>query len=389
MSNPSTAGLRILIAIAALALVTAIAAPVASGDEACAVPSSSTSTSSTSSSESMSSTSSTAMSSMSANLPGGPGSGAASSLTQDAWLVKGDPAGDDVSMIHGIVTFGVHAAGSQTASSAGFDYGIARLHDPSDNSSYEIRLTGIDSSPDIKYGGVAFLKPAFGNTGVGPASISQTVAYIAAFGRADILKNGQQIASNVPMHLVVTPGIRDTSTGKMLASLDYGAREIFLHVPGPIQGLPDGSLTVGWNSSSLDLRDVGGRLMTQRQVAMAILPGQATAVAGVTAEVPLGAIRLSLRNDGFRSTMPETFTAGFTTITVVNNSSRPRGVIIKAKDVIGASTVRYTPVLRPGQAYKFYTYLGPGAFTAMDYHGMTRGMRHWRTNYQTHFSIGE
>jgi len=387
MSISSTTGLRVLILVAALALVTALTASVAFGAEACGVPTGSAPTSSTSMTpESMSSTPS--MSNISVGQLGGPGSGAASSLTQDAWLVKGDPASNDVSMIHGIVTLGVHSAGSQTASSAGIDYGLAKLHDPSDNSSYEIRLTGVDNSPDIKYGGVALLKPVFGNTGVGPANIPQTVAYIAAFGKADILKNGMQIASSAPMHLVVIPGVRDAS-GKMLSSFDYSARQIFLHVPGPIEGLPDGSLTVGWNNSSLDLKDIGGRLLTQTQVAMAVLPGQETAVAGVTAEVPLGAIRLSLRNAGFRTFLSDNFTSGFTTITIVNNSIRPRGVIIKAKDVIGAETIRYTPVLRPGQVYKFSTYLGPGMFTAMDYSGMTRGMRLWRSQYRTNLSIAQ
>jgi hypothetical protein len=389
MKNPSITGLRVLVLIAVLALATALSASVASGAEACGVTNSSTSSSSTSmSSESASSTSSAAMSNISASQLGGPGSATASSLTQDAWLVKGDPASNDVSQIHGIISFAVHSAGSLRASSAGIDYGIAKLHDPSDNSSYEIRLTGLDNSPDVKYGGVALLQPVFGSTGVGPANIPQTVAYVAAFGKADILKNGQQIATNIPMHVVVTPGLRDSS-GQMLSNVDFSGRQIFLHVPGPVEGLPNGNLTVGWNSAAIDLKDVGGQPMTERQIAMATVPGFMTAVAGVTAEVPTNVLKLSLRNAGFKTFAPANFTSGFTTITIVNNSIRPRGVIIKAKDVIGGEMVRYTPVLRPGQSYKFSTYLGPGMLTAMDYHGMTRGMRFWRSTHLTKLNVAQ
>lgn len=387
MKNPSITGLRVLVLIAALAIVTALSASVVSGAEACGVTNSSTSTSSTSmSSESMTSTS--AMSSIGVSQLGGPGSATASSLTQDAFLVKGDPSSNDVSMIHGIVSLGVHSAGGLSSPSAGIDYGIAKLLDPSDNSSYEIRLTGIDDSPDIKYGGVALLKPIFGSTGIGPSNIPQTVAYVAAFGKANILKNGVQIASNVPLHIVVTPGLRDAS-GQMLSNVDFGARQIFLHVPGPVSGLPDSSLTVGWNSASLDLKDVGGQPLTGPQIAMATVPGFMTAVAGVTAEVPTNALKLSLRNAGFKTFAPLNFTSGFTTITIVNNSIRPRGVIIKAKDVIGTEMVRYTPVLRPGQSYKFSTYLGPGTLTAMDYYSMTRGMRFWRSTSLTKLIIAQ
>jgi hypothetical protein len=318
-----------------------------------------------------------------------PGSGSASSLTQDAWLIKGDPTSNDVSSLQGLISFGVHSA-SKDLPSAGFDYGLAKFMDPSDKSVYEVRFTGLDqTSPDVRYDGVALLKPVFGSTGFGPSNLPKTVAYIAAFGKSDIYKNGQKIAGDVPAHVIVTPGLRDTS-GKLLAAdnLDYSIRQISLHVPGPITGLPDNKMFVSWQNAAIDLRDVGGRPLTQRQVAMVTFPRTTGVVAGAAAEVPLGEIRLSLQNNGFSSTIPDTLTSGFTTVTVVNNSSMSRGAIIKAKDVIGSPIVRYTPILRPGQSYSFNAYLGSGSFTAMDYHHGTPGMRPWRSNYQTSFSIG-
>lgn len=127
---------------------------------------------------------------------------------------------------------------------------------------------------------------------------------------------------------------------------------------------------------------------TSFAIAEPILAGQ-TAVAGVAAEVRESDVKLSLRNDGFKSTVPMAFTSGLTTFTVVNNSSRPRGVFIKAKDIAGADLLRYTPILRPGQVHKFSAYLGAGPFRATDYYDMTRAMRSWKSTYQTNFTVAE
>jgi hypothetical protein len=322
------------------------------------------------------------------------GSGASSSISQNAWLVKGAPNSNTVTSVNGVFGFGVRdIAETMTATpSDSIQYGLARLHDPSDNSSYEVRFTNVNrTAADVKFGGVGLLKPVFGNTGIGEATLPKTFAYIVAWGMADIYKNGQRIASSVPAHMLVTPGLRDPATGALLAqeNIDLNARQLILHVPGPVTGLPDGKLLAHWPSASLDLNDIGGRPMNQQAIASAIVTGMPNGrVLGEAVEVEPQRIQFSLRNNDILSYVPPTFTTGYTRVTVVNNSSRSRGAIIRARDVIGSQIVRYTPVLRPGQSYSFFTHFGPGSFNVMDYHGAAaRGMQHWRSSYQTSFEI--
>ncbi|MDO8585920.1 MAG: hypothetical protein Q7T82_02665 [Armatimonadota bacterium] len=317
-----------------------------------------------------------------------------SSLNENAWLVKGGPTSDTLAGIHGVIGFSARDLSDVRSAtpSDSIEYGLARIHDPSDDSAYEVRFTGIDKSADAKFGGVGLLKPIFGGTGIGEAGLPETVAYVAAWGMADIFKNGQRIASNVPAHVVVTPGIRDTISGKLLAAsdLDLSAREIMLHVPGPVSGLPDGMLMALWPSAALDLNGIGGRPLSRQAVAMAPVSGFPVTgrVLGEAAMVTPRHVQFSLTRNGFISYVPAAFSTGYTRVTVVNNSNVSRGAIISARDVIGSQLIRYTPILRPGKSFSFYTYIGPGNFKVMECHGgVMRGLRHWRSSYQTSFTV--
>jgi hypothetical protein len=326
-----------------------------------------------------------------------PAIGVASSTGVDAYLAVGDPMSGKFEKVHG--TIGVKARDlsdiKSTASADALDYGLARIHVPSTDSNYEIRFTGLDKSSDMSsFGGVGLMKTVFGDSGFGPSDMPKTVAYEAVFGLVSILKNGKQIAANVPAHIMVLPGLFDTSSEKLVASaddIDYSTRQIVLHVPGPVEGLPNNNLTVGWANAALNLTDVGGKALNNAQVASLVLPGETRiggVVAGEAVEVMPHAVRVSLTDDGFRFPGRAGIDAGYYTFSVTNNSSINRGFLIRGKDRVGADFERYTQLLKPGETTTLSVYLPLGSYQLVEFHqDLMGGQLRWFSNYNINLSV--
>jgi hypothetical protein len=313
----------------------------------------------------------------------------------DAYMVKGPLSAGTFEKVHG--TVGVKARDLSDVKSAqsidALDYGIARVRVPSTNSVYEVRFTGLDKAGEHSYfGGVGLMKAMFGDSGIGEPSIPKTVAYEAVFGLANVLKDGKQIATNVPAHILVTPGIFDASAEKIVSAdnIDFNARQIVLHVPGPVEGLPDNNLIVGWPVAALDLVGVGGKVLSATQVASAMLPGETRppVVAGEAVEVIPHSITVSLTDYGFTFPRRSGIDAGYYTFQVTNNSSINRGFLLRGKDRVGADFERYSQLLKPGETATISVYLPRGTFQVVEFHQDYSGGRlQWFSNYNTNLSV--
>jgi hypothetical protein len=311
-------------------------------------------------------------------------------------MVKGSLSAASFEKVHG--TVGVKARDLSDIKSAqstdALDYGVARVRVPSTNSTYEVRFTGLDKAGEHSYfGGVGLMKTMFGESGVGEKTIPRTVAYQAVFGLANITQDGKQIATNVPAHIVVTPGIFDTSAQKLVSedNIDYNARQIILHVPGPVAGLPGNNLIVGWPQAALDLVSVGGRVLTSSQVTTALLPGEtrpAGVVAGEVAEVRPLLINVSLTDYGFRFPSRSGIDAGYYTFNITNSSSINRGFLVRGTDLVGAPFERYTQLLKPGESTTLSVYLPRGTYQVAEFHqDFSGGQMKWFSNYRTNLSV--
>ncbi|MDO8684790.1 MAG: hypothetical protein Q7N50_15105 [Armatimonadota bacterium] len=388
MTQPFSPRFKAPAILAALVAMLALAAVTAGAESCPSMEGTMSETSETSASPSM-----PAMPHMtSAPIMAPSGLASASSTSENAWIVLGGPASNNVQRVHGVIGFKVRDASSRKAADSGdtVDYALARIHSPVDNGVYEIKFTGTDrTSPHSFLGGVALLEPVFGDTGIGESALPKALAYIAAWGTANVYKNGQLIGNAIPAHLMATQSIRDPSTGRLLASADMDNREIMLHVPGPVSGLSDGMLLVSWSNVALDLRDIGGSVMTEKQVAEAPVTGiTAGMVAGEVVEIPQEQIvNVSIRNDGFRITKPTLF-AGFTTFRITNNSSSVKGALVRGRDLAGSMFERYTQLLRPGDSQLIQVYLPSGSFTLAEFHQVMRGGEiFWRSAYRTSIKV--
>lgn len=326
-------------------------------------------------------------SSCAAPIPRSAAVGVASNIGQDALLVKGDPIAGEFEPVHGVIGLKVSKIIGAAAGS-GLDYALARVHLPSDNSVYTVKFTSID--PTGPFGGVGLSETMFGNTGIGDSTMPRTVVYITLSGKADILKDGKLISSNTPAHISVTPGIWDSARNSFASTdtVDFGARNIVLGVPGPIEGLPDGKLMVAWPHASLDLSNLGGRVKPSQEVMTASLIGEPPTgrVAGVAAE--LKSVRISLMPLGFSTRGTDTIMPGLVSFTVINNSPASRGLIIRGVDVAGHPVHRYIADLRPGQTKSFQMYVAPGKWEFVEFHQGTIGMMSgYRSAYQKSFEV--
>jgi hypothetical protein len=314
----------------------------------------------------------------------GKGSGAlasASNIGQDAYLMLGDVMNVKPENVHGVIGLSVQDVSDCSTVDSGdrLDYALARVHVPSSNSTLSIKLTGLDiTSGKTPFAGVGLMK-TIGGDGMG---LPRTIGFVTVDGFADISKDGKLLASNLPAHICVVPGIYDTSTETMFSpdKIDYNVRQIALQLKGPISGLTSGDLLIGFPEAALNLNGSGGKVLTASEVTtIALVGAPMTAVAGEAVEVTprpvLGPVTLSLREGGIRPSS-WTLSPGYTRFRVINNSSFSRGAIIKGKDLAGQPFVRYTPILRPGRSVNLHLFLNPGSLVVTEFSrfGATRGM---------------
>ena len=247
---------------------------------------------------------------------------------------------------------------------------------PANGSSYTVKLTKVDptalGSP-AQSKGVAFMQPMFGTTGVGPSDFPQTLAYVALFGRATIMKDGQSVATDQPIIAMVTQGLHDPSQ-RWLSTNDPTNQEIHLVVPGSLMGggqavtgFPKGGFYVYWPDAALDLRNIGGAVnMSGMAGAPPPIP---TATPAMPARGPTTAISnmaISLTNTGIKKTIGEA-PYGLYSVKITNDSSRAMGLYFTGIDLCCTEYNRYSNVLRPGHSQTFRFYFAPGKVTFKDF----------------------
>lgn len=315
--------------------------------------------------------------------------GSASSLSPDAYMIYGGTSVGAFQPVQGVVGVRARDVSDVTSSTPRdiLDYGYAKFRIPTTNTVYEVKFNGIDSTGS--FGGVALAKTMFGNTGIGDSDLPRTVAYIAVFGRADLYKDGELHAGNIPAQILVTPGVWSPITGKVVfeSNVDYESRSIMVRLPGPIQGIPGGSLTVDWTRASLDLQGIGGVVMPSSQLMAYMFPGELPTGVVAGEAVQVQNLRVTVTRNGIATNMPY-LEQGVVIITATNNTEIPRAIMIRGRNVGGVSFARYTRLLKPAEAFYFQMDLPAGKFTVAEAYQVTRpaGL-FWKSNYRTSFSV--
>jgi len=139
--------------------------------------------------------------------------------------------------------------------------GVARVWVPGDKAEYYVKLTGLTPLGERRptLGGVLLNHPMFGDTNLGgPGLFPRLKAYVAVWGRADVLKNKKPIARGRQVLAWVGQGARD-SQGKWLYEADPNQVTAHLIVFGSLGGgsrLPntrDGFLHFEWPAAKVSV----------------------------------------------------------------------------------------------------------------------------------------
>jgi hypothetical protein len=298
--------------------------------------------------------------------------GAASTTTENAMMAQGDPWSNDLVPVRALARLAIidgDPAPTMTATTAsrGPDRlvtGVAQWMNPSDNSLYEIRFTGIDTTGPLDGAGV--FRVIHGETGIGTDRFPRTLAYAALFGPVQVFRNGQMIASNLQGQMMVTQGIRTPDTGRLLDTANVRAGDLQLHliVQGQIPGRNQDMLYLFWPSATVDIRNLG--------TPVALLPQEIQtargyftegAVAGYREPATPGAappaaprLLISLRDRFLARSTPE-LSAGDAELSITNDSSVARGFFIQ-----GPGVEQRTRLLNPGESTTLTIRLSPGTY---------------------------
>ena len=249
---------------------------------------------------------------------------------------------------------------------------------PANGSTYTVRLTGVDPAAlgcPSQCKGVAFMQPMFGTSGIGPADFPQILAYVALFGRATIMKDGESIATDQPIIALVTQGLHDTSQ-RWLSTSDPTNQEIHLVVPGSLMGggqavtgFPRGGFYVYWPDAALDLRNIGGAVNMSGMAGAPPPMPTTTPTPAMPARGPtttISTMAISLTNTGIRKTIGEA-PFGLYAVKITNDSSRSRGLYFTGIDLCCTEYNRFSNILRPGQSQTFRFYFAPGKVVFRDF----------------------
>ena len=256
---------------------------------------------------------------------------------------------------------------------------VATFTYPANGSTYTVRLTRVDPTAlgcPSRSGGVAFMQPMFGTTGVGSSEFPQTLAYVAVFGRATIMKDDESIATDQPVMALVTQGVHGTSQ-QWLSTSDPTSQEIHLFVPGSmmtggtaVTGFPNGGFYIYWPDAALNLQNIGGTVnMTGMAGVTTTTTTMTTPAVGARGPAaPITNLNISLTDAGIQKTIGEA-PFGLYQITLSNDSSRSRGLYFTGMDLCCTEYNRFSNILRPGQSQTFRFYFAPGKVVFKDFLG--------------------
>lgn len=295
----------------------------------------------------------------------------ASSVDKQAWIYTGDFRTSAPTQIVGTIELRATDLGAAaTATNPDMADVVSRFTYPCNGSQYVVRFTCVapPGTTTQNFGGVGILQPVFGSTGVGWVDFPRTLAYVAVFGSATITKDGATIADSQPATAMVTQAIHDMSQ-KLMTDADPTRREVHLLVPGStvsggtaVSGFPSGGFYIYWPDAAVDIRSGA---VTLKDVAPAATPAITTGRGPAPGQL-MGNIPISLTDDGIKKDVGEA-PAGLWDVTVTNNSSRCRGLIVSGIDICCSPYNRFTKLLTPGQSQTFRFFFATGKVTMKDF----------------------
>lgn len=216
-------------------------------------------------------------------------------------------------------------------------------------------------------GMVQFDRSMFGNIDLADLSLPETEAKVAVFGHATIRRDGKVVVENQPVIVMVNEAIHD-SKQELMSSPDQSRSEISLIVAGPldgqqfVEGFEEGAFYVYWPNVKLALTG---------KVSKEALPPIAPAKTGrgatsVGTEEPRGTIDISLTDSGIKKKIGEA-PAGLYIVTITNNSSRVRGMVMTGSDLCCTIFTRFSRLIQPGQQQTFRWFFAPGKVKMQDF----------------------
>lgn len=251
---------------------------------------------------------------------------------------------------------------------------------PQDNATYTVRFTGLQ--PMGSTPAVGFLTTVCGSLGPGSPVLPRTLVYMYATGLATIARDGQTIATNQPAMALVTQGVHGPNQ-QWLGTAEPDGREIHLVVPGPlmpggtaVEGFQNGFFYVYWPEAAFDLRNIGGAVAGSTGAAATTGQSTVTRRETVTTTTTPPAGRGPVGSDVVRNLTITLNSGGIATsgdtepgpyvVTVRNNSSVGRGLVMQGIDKCCAPYTRFTRELAPGASTQFRWYFPPGPVTIRD-----------------------
>lgn len=316
--------------------------------------------------------------------------GRASNIGDQAWIATGDwtkaPPTQTTGAIH---MSALDATANDSADSKDAATMTATFKYPADGPDYTVKLTNVTprGGQAKHYGGVAMMRWVMGPDNLVGMPMPKVFAYIGAFGRATIAKNGETIATNQSAYIVVTQGLHDENH-KMMESPDPTRQEIHLLVPGSTQtgqsavaGFPDGNFYVYWPNAAFEVANIGGSVTMaepeapaapaapevttpEREPPTGMGPVRLMEAAGK----PLSTIDITLTDTSIRKKMAS-MASGLYEVRVTNDSSRTQGIVYRGTDLCCTEYVRFSTMIMPRETQSFRWYFAPGKVTMRNYLG--------------------
>ena len=296
----------------------------------------------------------------------------ASSTSNEAWIYTGNFRNTVPDQISGSIE--ISATKGATASQSKLDVSSKFTWQ---DSNYSVRVTcpfPISGEDFPGHGPVQFMRPVLGTTDLGTLDLPETYAHVAVYGRSTITRDGKMIADNQPTIVLVAQAIHG-SDGQYLSSPATDRNEIMLIVPGPLSGqtfvtgFANGCFYIYWPSVKLTLSGDVKPMPMPANIPSRTGRGPATPMIGT--EEPRGTIDVSLTNTRIVKKVGEA-PSGLYDLSITNNSSTPRGLIITGIDLCCTIYTRYSKILRPGGKQIFRWYFAPGKAHIKDFVGAVK-----------------
>ncbi len=241
-----------------------------------------------------------------------------------------------------------------------------------DNANYVVHVVcmyPISGQDFPGHGPVQFMRPVLGSTDLGTLGLPETHAHVAVYGRSSISRNGKLLVDNQPTVVLVTKAIHN-SDQQLQSSPNEDRNEIQLIVPGPLDGqkfvkpFPNGYFYIYWPDVKLTMSS-----KMKPTPMMSTSPskiGRGPALPKVGTQTARGSINISLTNTGIKKSVGR-MPSGLYKVTVTNNSSRRRGLVMSGADLCCTFYTRFSKLIPVGGTQTFRWYFAPGKTQIRDF----------------------